>query len=59
MHLCSGDEAQSGVTMVIVVVRDKLLYPTPCGDKIREAPIGVPGPILCCAKEGFDMGVVV
>ncbi|WP_272867313.1 hypothetical protein [Ferrithrix thermotolerans] len=38
VHLGSGDEVQSGVTILIVVVGDKLLYPTPCGDEIREAP---------------------
>jgi hypothetical protein len=43
VHLCSGDEVQSGVTMVIVVVRDKLFYPTPCGGEI--GPPLEPGPL--------------
>ncbi len=45
--------------MMIVVVRDEPLYPNPCSVEIGEAPIGVPGPILRRAKEGFDMGIVV
>ncbi len=45
--------------MMIVVVRDERLYPTPCGGEIGETSIGIPGPILRCAKERFDVGVVV
>ncbi len=58
VHLRSGDEVQSGVSMVVVVLRDEFTDPTPCGDEIGEASIGVSGPVLRCTKESFDMGVI-
>ncbi len=44
--------------MVVVVLRDEFTDPTPCGDEIGEASIGVSGPVLRCTKESFDMGVI-